>query len=434
MQIDSRSTHISIFHDRGGSGWTGGRSSNLMLPPMKQTWAKGQSACTRMLPDAAQGPWLERFLRTPPLVSGAPIAPWTRRLQTNQSAGRRQMGRSVQRGTPSRALPSDTGTAAAHGHRRADRTQQLVFLVEKHLEDFLEVHLTRLLSVLGQDVLIIKRQVNGIGSKRRIDLLGIDARGVIYIIELKVTKTSPVVISQLIDYQSWIEELDKNAIIRLVAGGIYGVDLSVAFQRHFGHPLVDTVNVTQVLVLIAPSFDSRTARCIVNLNKHGYSAAAFRYVVESDAVSITPCGPDDGEEDSARNERPVVGRRRLIPRAQRSSPPYRVNIDEAIRLFWLTLSQQFTLPMMSHQFVYGQYVQAAKDMHLSPLAGAQFSRQSVAIMAQTGEWAHVFVAPESGIRLDGTLRSPPSTELTRTLTHGIAAYLRKPKVPSPETR
>jgi hypothetical protein len=161
--------------------------------------------------------------------------------------------------------------------------------------------------VLGQDILIIKRQVRGIGSKRRIALLGIDATGVTYIIELKVTKT-PLVISQLIDYQSWIEQLEKDAIIRLVAGGTHGVDLAVAFQRHFAHPPMDTVNVAQVLVLIAPSFDSRTARCIVNLNKHGYSVAAFRYVVESGAVNITPCGPDDGEKDSARSEKSGVSR------------------------------------------------------------------------------------------------------------------------------
>jgi hypothetical protein len=79
---------------------------------------------------------------------------------------------------------------------------------------------------------------------------------------------------------------------------------------------------------------------------------------------------------------------------------------------------------MSHQFVYGQYVQATKDMQLSPLAGTQFGRQLVAIIAEMSERTRVFVAPESNIHLTGTLRSPPSTELTRTLDHRIAAYQR----------
>ena len=70
------------------------------------------------------------------------------------------------------------------------RTRRLVLRTESDLEDYLQVHLSLHLSLLGLNLLVTGRQVDTTAGGI-IDLLAIDATGVIYIIELKLGQAPP---------------------------------------------------------------------------------------------------------------------------------------------------------------------------------------------------------------------------------------------------
>lgn len=306
------------------------------------------------------------------------------------------------------------------------RTKRLVFRDERRLEDYLKVHLPLLLSTLGQDLLIIGRQVGGI------DLLAIDAAGVIYIIELKLNGASPAVIAQVVDYRRWIKRLNREELIRMVADGRLHVDLADAFQRHFGRPLVETVNESQVIMIIAASIRGRTARAILELEDSGYSMTTFRYVVQSDAVSLVPCCLDDQDVETLQPERrtPAPRKASTAPASYRS-PSYTVHIDLEIRWFWKSHAHHFTGPIVTFKFVYEQYeqwvrAQGSEGLQLPLRTGWHFSRQLAAITAESGEWTRAFLPPGSNMNTLATLTSPPSTRTRRDAKHWIVAYMRNP--------
>lgn len=147
-------------------------------------------------------------------------------------------------------------TLRTHTRSIADRrigrlmvTTEIVnaFRLEKELEDYLESHL----SLPGQRLLIIGRQVKRGNQIRRgkqvlrvgarIDLLAIDATGVIYTIELKLGKASESIIAQILRYRRRIKRMDREELVRHVADGQLKLDLVKAFRQHFGHPLPETI-------------------------------------------------------------------------------------------------------------------------------------------------------------------------------------------------
>ena len=75
-------------------------------------------------------------------------------------------------------------------------------------EDRLEDWLVNDPSLLGIELFIIGRQVPTV-NRGRIDLLGIDRHGDIFILELKRDRTPRDVIAQILDYASWIRNLDS---------------------------------------------------------------------------------------------------------------------------------------------------------------------------------------------------------------------------------
>ncbi|TFB59029.1 hypothetical protein E3N86_12365 [Cryobacterium sp. Hz7] len=310
------------------------------------------------------------------------------------------------------------------------RTRRLVFRAETNLESYLKFHLPFLLSLLGQDLLIIGRQVRTVGG--RIDLLAIDANGVIYIIELKLNEASPAIITQVLAYRRGIKRLNREGIIRLVADGDLNVDLTDAFQRHFGNPLPETVNESQVLMIIAASIHRRTAQSILELKDGGYSISAFRYAIQSDAVSLIPCCRDDQDMEALHPEtRPPALRRTPTVSASSRAQIYKVHIDLEIRWFWKSHAQHFTGPIVTFRFVYEQYEkwvhrQGSEGLQLPVRTYGQFGRQLPALMAERGEWTPVYIAPGSSMNTLATLTSPPSTRTQRDANHWIAAYLRNP--------
>jgi hypothetical protein len=305
------------------------------------------------------------------------------------------------------------------------RTRRLVFWFEKDLEDYLEVNL----SLLEQNLLVIGRQIK-IGIRRRIDLLAIDSTGVIYIIELKLNKASPAIIAQVLDYRHSIKRLNREEIIRVIASGDLGIDLEDAFQRHFGHPLPETVNHSQELMIIAASIHPRTARSVLELKDAGYSITTFRYVVQHDAVGLIPCSRDHDDLEAAHTATtPLARLKRPTAAISFRSPTYRVRVDLHIRWFWLTQAQFLPSPLASFELVYERYelwvlAQSDEGLQLELRTPGQFGRQLAAITAESEEWSRVFVAPGSNMDARETSMDAPSVRTRRDFHHRIVAYQR----------
>src|SRR5947209_7494583 len=79
---------------------------------------------------------------------------------------------------------------------------------EARLEEILE----RDISILGLDVLLVvgRQVVTDFG--KRIDLLAVDAEGSLYAVELKRDSTPGEIVAQLLDYGSWLRNLDLEGI------------------------------------------------------------------------------------------------------------------------------------------------------------------------------------------------------------------------------
>ena len=316
------------------------------------------------------------------------------------------------------------------GDTASSRPRRLVFLVEDDLEDYLEVHLSRLISRIGHGLLIIGRQVKTV-CHGTIDLLAIDATGVIYIIELKLNEASPGVIAQVLAYRRGIKRLSRTEVIRLVADGRLHVDLVDVFQRHFGHALPETVNLSQVLMIIAASIHQRTAQTILELKEEtGYSIETFSYAGQSDDFILTPCCRHDQDMEAMLAEtRPPALRKALAVPAPYRAQIYKVLIDVDTRLFWQSHAPHFTWYIVTFRFVYEQYEQwvrtrGSEGPGLSLRSEGQISRQLVAIADESYAWTRVFLAPGSTMSTLATLTSPPSTRTRRDAKHRIVGYLR----------
>lgn len=223
------------------------------------------------------------------------------------------------------------------------------FQAEFDLEDILEADL----SPTGLELLTIGRQVTTDGGV--IDLLAIDLTGVIYIIELKVDLGDTEIITQVLGYRRSMKQLNREKVIRLVADGRLKVDLVESFQRHFGHPLPETVNESQVLMIIAVSIHHKTAIGILELLDEGRSVTTFRYVVQGDAVSLIPCcrNDQDVKEGLHLRKEPVTPASGIVAYSNRPRIS-RTYVNKRTRRFWLAHAHDF-MPFVTFQFIYNRF-------------------------------------------------------------------------------
>src|SRR5262245_44450506 len=78
-------------------------------------------------------------------------------------------------------------------------------------ENRLEEWLAKDISLLGLELLVIGRQVSTI-NRGRIDLLAVDRHCDLFIVELKRDKTPRDIIAQVLDYASWVKDLDYDQV------------------------------------------------------------------------------------------------------------------------------------------------------------------------------------------------------------------------------
>jgi RecB family endonuclease NucS len=137
-------------------------------------------------------------------------------------------------------------------------------------EERLEKWIVRDPSILGLELMIIGQQViTEYGG--RIDLLGIDRQGDLIVIELKRSRTPRDIIAQVLDYASWVRQLNYQQITEL-AEQLLDDSLSVAFSKTFDAALPEPINVNHSMVIVASELDDATERIVQYLaNEHSLS-------------------------------------------------------------------------------------------------------------------------------------------------------------------
>lgn len=133
---------------------------------------------------------------------------------------------------------------------------------ESELEDLIE----RDSSVLGQQLLIIGRQVHTSFGKI-VDLMAVDSDGTIVVIELKRDRTPRDIVAQILDYASWAEQLKDAGVRQVWESFAPDREFDEAFGETFGGAVPDTLGSELNLVIVAGSVDPGTERIVEYLNR-----------------------------------------------------------------------------------------------------------------------------------------------------------------------
>jgi len=161
--------------------------------------------------------------------------------------------------------------AIQHGIWKIGDQPEVLQPIQLETELLLEEQITKDISILNANWLLIGRQVYTDFGKY-IDLLAVDARGSIIVIELKKDKTPRDVIAQSIDYAAWVERLPSERITQIYQGyaeknQLVHKSFDEAFNAKFGvSPIEDEINQTHQIVIVAAELDASTERIINYLN------------------------------------------------------------------------------------------------------------------------------------------------------------------------
>ena len=164
--------------------------------------------------------------------------------------------------------------------------------IEKPKLDFeerLEEWLASDISIIASNLLVIGRQVET-DYGGYIDLLCVDEKGDLIIIELKKDKTPREITAQVIDYASWVQQLSPDKIQALAENYLHE-GFEAAYNRTFGQELPESLNQEHRMLVVGSEIDASSRRIINYLSEtYGVSinAVTFNYFKE------------DGEELLAR--------------------------------------------------------------------------------------------------------------------------------------
>lgn len=136
---------------------------------------------------------------------------------------------------------------------------------EERLEDILEERIDIL--GLGNLFQIGRQIITDFG--KRIDLLAIDERGDLHVIELKKDRTPREVVAQTLEYGFWVQTLSFEAIRELYAHHHEGEDFDSAFTSHFEAEIPEAVNTSHQLVVVATGMDVSTEQIVEYVRGYG---------------------------------------------------------------------------------------------------------------------------------------------------------------------
>jgi hypothetical protein len=164
-------------------------------------------------------------------------------------------------------MPIELGFWRLNGNQPA-RLESSGLDLESRLEDILASDL----DILNPGLLLVGRQVPTRYGKF-IDLLALDAQGNVVVIELKRDRTPRDVVAQLLDYGSWVRDLEVDQIASIFRDFLAkyhpqaaGVSLDQAFCKRFNQDKIpDEINERHELVIVASELDHSTERIVTYL-------------------------------------------------------------------------------------------------------------------------------------------------------------------------
>jgi len=156
-----------------------------------------------------------------------------------------------------------------------------------HLEAELENWIVECPDILGQNLLIIARQKN-IESVGQLDLLAIDAKGELVIIELKRDLAPRDAVAQVLHYASWLDEILERDVLE-IAEDYLKRSLAEVFTERFDSEMPAIVPQSHRILIVAARLDAAAERIINYLARRAaldINALFFRYAKLSSGAEI----------------------------------------------------------------------------------------------------------------------------------------------------
>ena len=122
-------------------------------------------------------------------------------------------------------------------------------------EKKLEAALATDLSLVGEGLLMIKRQV-ATASGKLVDMLAVDVPGTLVVIELKRGKTPREAVAQLLDYAAWAKTCRDRTSPSITLSSMTAASFDEAYvAKKFGNSVPEEINEQHKLVLVCSSLD-----------------------------------------------------------------------------------------------------------------------------------------------------------------------------------
>lgn len=199
-------------------------------------------------------------------------------------------------------------------------------------EKKLEAALATDLSLVGEGLLLIKRQV-ATASGKFVDMLAVDVQGTLVVIELKRGKTPREAVAQLLDYAAWAKNLSRQEITDCYSEFHAGASFDEAYVKRFGNSVPEEINEQHKLVLVCSSLDPESERIIEYLSsEYGVpiNAVFFRFFKDGANEFLARSWLIEPSEVEARSSRAIT---------QKSTDPWNgrdfvVNFGESEHRNW----------------------------------------------------------------------------------------------------
>jgi len=177
-------------------------------------------------------------------------------------------------------------------------------------EKLLEEAISKDLSIISNQLMLIGTQVTTAYGKY-IDILAINSEGNLSIIELKKDKTPREVVSQLIDYATWVQNLSFEEIASIYTEKNNGKKIEQGFDEVFGVSIPEKINQSHELIVVATELDASTERIINYLSDNfgvPVNAVFFRFFRDGANNYLTRSWLIDPEEVEQKSSKSKIKR------------------------------------------------------------------------------------------------------------------------------